>query len=67
MTFLFTLLSFIAVITLMSIGIIFSRPPIKGSCGGLAQLDIKKECNCVDMCVEHSRVLYQIKEPYQDS
>ncbi len=41
MTFLLTLLGFVGVVTLMAIGVIFSRKPIKGSCGGLVQLDIE--------------------------
>ena len=40
MTFLLTLLGFVGIVALMAIGVIFSRKPIKGSCGGLAQLDI---------------------------
>ncbi|WGS60337.1 (Na+)-NQR maturation NqrM [Vibrio lentus] len=63
MTFLLTLLSFVGIVFLMAIGVIFSRKPIKGSCGGLAQLDIERECNCKDVCEEHSRTLYQITEP----
>ncbi|MFA0464863.1 (Na+)-NQR maturation NqrM [Vibrio celticus] len=47
----------------MAIGVIFSRKPIKGSCGGLAQLDIERECNCKDVCEGQSRKLYQITEP----
>ncbi|KWU01301.1 hypothetical protein APQ14_06260 [Vibrio toranzoniae] len=63
MTFLLTLLGFVGVIFLMAIGVIFSRKPIKGSCGGLAQLDIERECNCKDVCEGPSRKLYQITEP----
>ncbi|MCZ8501174.1 (Na+)-NQR maturation NqrM [Vibrio lentus] len=62
MTFLLTLLGFVGIVFLMAIGVIFSRKPIKGSCGGLAQLDIERECNCKDVCEEHSRTLYQITE-----
>ena len=63
MTFLLTLLGFIGIVTLMAIGVISSRQPIKGSCGGLAQIDIERECNCKDVCEGHSRKLYQISEP----
>lgn len=63
MTFLLTLLGFFAIVALMAIGVIFSRKPIKGSCGGLAQLDIERECNCKDVCERQSRKLYQISEP----
>jgi uncharacterized protein len=66
MTFLLTLLGFVGIVgivALMAIGVIFSRKPIKGSCGGLAQLDIERECNCKDVCEGQSRKLYQISEP----
>lgn len=63
MTFLLTLLGFVGVIFLMAIGVIFSRKPIKGSCGGLAHLDIERECNCKDVCEGPSRKRYQITEP----
>lgn len=63
MTLLLTLGGFICFIALMAIGVMFSRKPIEGSCGGLAQLDIARECNCKDVCVEHSKTLYQIQEP----
>jgi len=65
MTLLLTLVGFIAVIALMAIGVMFSRKPIEGSCGGLAQLDIERECNCEEVCAEHSKTLYQIQEPGQ--
>ncbi|PMO68090.1 (Na+)-NQR maturation NqrM [Vibrio splendidus] len=63
MTFLLTLLGFVGIVALMAIGVVFSRKPIKGSCGGLAQLDIERECNCKDVCEGQSRKLYQISEP----
>ena len=49
MTFLLTLLGFVGIVALMAIGVIFSRQPIKGSCGGLAQIDIERECNCKEV------------------
>ncbi len=63
MTFLLTLVAFVGVVALMAIGVIFSRKPIKGSCGVLAQLDIERECNCKDVCEGQGRKLYQITEP----
>ncbi len=63
MIFLLTLMAFVGVVALMATGVIFSRKPIKGSCGGLAQLNIERECNCKDVCEGQSRKLYQITEP----
>lgn len=65
MTLVLTLAVFICFIALMAIGVMFSRKPIEGSCGGLALLDIERECNCEEVCAEHSKVLYQIQEPAQ--
>lgn len=65
MTWLFTLLIFIGFIALMALGVMFSRKPIQGSCGGLSNLNIERECDCKEVCEEHKRPLYQIKEPDQ--
>lgn len=46
----------------MAVGVIFGRNRIQGSCGGLANLDIERSCNCEDVCEEHQN-LYQIEEP----
>ncbi|GAK86094.1 probable exported protein YPO3233 [Vibrio ponticus] len=62
MTLILTVLAFVAIIALMAIGVMFSRKPIAGSCGGLASIDIERECNCEEVCTEH-KVLYQIQEP----
>ena len=61
MTFLLTLLGFVGIVFLMAIGVIFSRKPIKGSCGGLSNVGVDKACNCEETCDEHT--LYQISEP----
>ncbi|ODS05520.1 (Na+)-NQR maturation NqrM [Vibrio scophthalmi] len=63
MTFVFALIGFVVVISLMAIGVLFSRKPIAGSCGGLANIDIERECNCEEVCDEHRKTLYQISEP----
>ncbi|EGU31074.1 hypothetical protein VII00023_08689 [Vibrio ichthyoenteri ATCC 700023] len=63
MTLILTIIGFISVIVLMAIGVIFARKPIAGSCGGLANIDIERECNCEQVCDEHQKMLYQISEP----
>lgn len=63
MTFLLTFLGFVLLVVLMAIGVLFSRKPIAGSCGGLASIEIDRECNCEEVCAEHSKTLYQISEP----
>ena len=64
MIFIVSFLMFGVVILAMAIGVIFKRPELQGSCGGLASLDIERSCNCKVTCEEHS-VLYQIQEPNQ--
>lgn len=63
-----TLGVFLGVILVMSVGVIFKRKPIAGSCGGIANLmgscdvcDMKSECvdrkkhhDCDDEEVEHA-------------
>ncbi len=44
MTFLLTLLSFLLIMLVMAVGVIFGRPPLKGSCGGLGAVGINQNC-----------------------
>ena len=44
MTFLLALLVFVLIMTAMSVGVIFGRAPIKGSCGGLGAVGINQDC-----------------------
>ncbi|WP_273857515.1 (Na+)-NQR maturation NqrM [Photobacterium sp. GSS17] len=61
MTYLLTVLIFFVVIGAMAIGWIVKKKTIQGSCGGLANVGIEKECDCDSPCDEHK--LYQIQEP----
>lgn len=49
-TFLITFILFLLVILGMAIGYIFSRREIKGSCGGISALGMKKVCDCDEPC-----------------
>ena len=49
-TFIITFGFFITVIAMMSVGYIFQKKVVKGSCGGLGALGIAKECNCPEPC-----------------
>ena len=37
--------SMLLVVLAMSVGVIFGRKPIAGSCGGIANLGIEKQCS----------------------
>ncbi|MDH2925206.1 hypothetical protein EV693_11119 [Nicoletella semolina] len=41
---------FVLVIFMMSIGFIVNRKTIKGSCGGISALGMKKMCDCEEPC-----------------
>lgn len=45
MTWLIVFLVMLLVVFGMSIGVIMGRKPIAGSCGGIANLGIEKECS----------------------
>ena len=49
-TLFFTLIAFVAIILLMSIGFIIKKQSLKGSCGGLSTLGIAKACDCDKPC-----------------
>ena len=49
-TFLITFGVFIAFITAMSVGYIFQKKVVKGSCGGLGAVGVDKVCNCPEPC-----------------
>ncbi len=63
MTLVLTFVAFIVAMALMAIGVVCSRKPIAGSCGGLINLEIARACNCKEVCDEHRQPLYQISEP----
>lgn len=45
MTWLLVFVVMLLVVAGMAIGVIFGRKPIAGSCGGIANLGIEKECS----------------------
>ncbi|MDU8925535.1 (Na+)-NQR maturation NqrM [Pasteurellaceae bacterium LIM206] len=48
--FIITFAIFILVIFGMSIGYIIKKKTIKGSCGGISALGLKKVCDCEEPC-----------------
>ncbi len=49
-TILMTFGFFVAIIFMMSIGFIIKGKTIKGSCGGITALGMKKMCDCEEPC-----------------
>ncbi len=45
-TFIVIFVLLLLVVGLMSIGVIFGRAPLKGSCGGLGAVGVEKVCGC---------------------
>lgn len=45
-----TFLVFLMVIAAMSVGYIFQKKVVKGSCGGLGAVGVDKVCNCPEPC-----------------
>lgn len=49
-TILLTFGFFVAIVFMMSIGFIIKGKTIKGSCGGISALGMKKVCDCEEPC-----------------
>lgn len=60
MTFLIALIVFVMIIAAMSVGVMFGRPPITGSCGGLGAVGIDQEC---EICGGNPQRCEALSEP----
>lgn len=49
-TFILAFIFFLVVVIAMSVGYIFQKKSIAGSCGGLGALGIDKACDCPEPC-----------------
>ena len=39
----------------MAVGVMFGRPPLKGSCGGLGAVGVEKVCGCSHGCAKQDQ------------
>jgi len=60
-TLFFTLGAFAFTVCIMSVGVIFKRKPIAGSCGGIANL-----MGSCDVCDKKSQCIEKIKDIAED-
>ncbi|MFV8817371.1 (Na+)-NQR maturation NqrM [Haliea sp. E17] len=71
MTFLISAVVIGLVITIMAVGVLFGRAPIKGSCGGLGALGIDQACEICggnpQRCEEETREGKSSPEPAKAS
>lgn len=50
LTFVITFVVLLLIVLIMSVGYIFHRKSISGSCGGIASLGIDNVCDCPEPC-----------------
>lgn len=53
-------------VVLMSVGVLFGRAPIKGSCGGLNNVGVERACGCTEVCEADQRSLTTEKTEHSD-
>lgn len=63
MDILLAIVVFTSAIALMSIGVMFKRKAIRGSCGGLSRVGIESDCDCKKQAKSSEKSLYKIQEP----
>ncbi|MDO4777211.1 MAG: (Na+)-NQR maturation NqrM [Cardiobacteriaceae bacterium] len=54
-TFIAVFVVLMLVVIGMGIGVIFGRPPLKGSCGGLNNVGVERACGCTDVCANEAQ------------
>jgi len=59
-TFLATLLVFGLAFAGLTLGLLFGRDPIRGSCGGLRKLGLEGDCSCESPCPRRRRELERL-------
>ena len=52
----------IIIVTIMSVGYIFQKKQIKGSCGGISDLGLEKVCDCDEPCDKRKEMIKRLEE-----
>lgn len=63
-TFIAVFVVLMLVVIGMSVGVIFGRPPLKGSCGGLGNVGVERACGCTDVCANEEQKEVQDKKEF---
>ncbi|PHS14995.1 MAG: Na(+)-translocating NADH-quinone reductase subunit E [Kangiella sp.] len=50
------------IVTIMSVGYIFQKKKIKGSCGGISDLGLEKVCDCDEPCDKRKEMIKRLEE-----
>ena len=54
-TFIVIFLVLLCCVAGMAVGVMFGRPPLKGSCGGLGAVGVEKVCGCSHGCAKQDQ------------
>jgi len=61
-TFIITFVLLLIVVAIMSVGYIFQKKKIKGSCGGISDLGLEKVCDCDEPCDKRKEIIKRLDE-----
>ncbi len=57
-----TFAAFLVIFSFLAIGYIVQRKKIHGSCGGIAAIGLKKECDCPEPCEARKKMMREQAE-----
>ena len=60
--FIITFVLMLIIVTIMSVGYIFQKKKIKGSCGGISDLGLEKVCDCDEPCDKRKEMIERLEE-----
>ncbi len=63
--FVIVFLIMLIVVIIMSIGYIFQKKKIKGSCGGISDLGLEKICDCEEPCDKRKELMRRLEKEKQ--